>query len=145
VKKYMELIVQFKFVWGLFFTASILLYSIVSMFIGKTSMDFILIWQFVAITMLLTFIHYLIFGEFINISLSPKFKVLVHFVLCYITMLVSVNILSWIDISSLYSVGIFTVGYVTLYLSLTLSFFIYYKITGEKLNNKLAIYKQKKI
>jgi hypothetical protein len=144
MKKCFELIVQFKFVWGLFFTASILLYSVAAIALGKSSMDFLLIWQFVAITMILTFIHYLIFGEFILKSLSQKYKLLAHFILCYITMLISSNILKWIDITNIYSITVFTGAYTLLYLSMSFSFIMYYKITGEKLNNRLADYKQRK-
>lgn len=144
MKKYFEIIVQFKFVWGLFFTASILLYSVVSIAFGKNSMEFLLIWQFVAITMILTLIHCLIFGEFILKSLSQRNKLAVHFILCFITMLVSSNILGWIDITNFYSLAIFTLGYTLLYVSMSFSFFMYYKITGEKLNNRLAAYKQRK-
>lgn len=144
MKKYIELIVQFKFVWGLFFTASILLYSLVSMILGYSSMDFILIWQFAGITLILVFIHYLVFGEFISTSLSSKHKITIHFILCYITLLLFSNALAWIRISEIYSVLVFTVGYTLLYLSLSFSLYVYYKVTGEILNDKLAMYKQKK-
>jgi len=35
MKRFMELIVQFKFVWGLIFSATILLYSVVAMLYGR--------------------------------------------------------------------------------------------------------------
>jgi hypothetical protein len=144
MKKQFELIVQFKFVWGLIFTATILLYSVVSMFLGNSSMEFILIWQFVLITMLLTFIHYLTFGEFLFTRLSSKLRLAIHFLLCYITLFISAYLLEWINISKVNSLAIFTLGYVFLYLAISFSLYVYYRITGEQLNNKLAIYKQKK-
>lgn len=144
MKKQFELIVQFKFVWGLIFTATILLYSFISMFQGKKSMEFVLIWQFVAITMILTLIHYLIFGEFIFKSVSTKHKIVFHFGLCYLLMILSSTILNWIDITSLKGIGGFTIFYILLYLSICFSLYMYYKITGEQLNNKLAKYKEQK-
>lgn len=140
----MELIVQFKFVWGLIFTAAIVLYTTISMSLGKTSMEFIMVWQFVAVTIILTFIYYLIFGEFIMSTVSTKLKLFTHFSLSYITLFISGLMTNLVDISNLYHYFIFTVGYIFLYLSIIFSFYMYYKATGEELNKKLAVYKQKK-
>lgn len=144
MKKFMEFIVQFKFVWGLFFTAAILLYSIFNLFIGNSTMEFIVVWQFVLITMILTLMHYAIFGDFIFKSRALKCKVLIHFPLCYITVFIFADWMNWINISNINSISIFTLTYVFLYLALMFSFYIYYKTTGEELNNRLTSYKQKR-
>lgn len=145
MKKHMELIVQFKFVWGLFFTASILLYTVISMILGNKSMEFTLIWKFVIITMLLTFIHYLIWGEFILIKTSSKHKLIIHFILCYTTLLIFANVINWMVITNLYHVAIFSLYYIVLYLSIIFSLYMYYKGTGEVLNDRLAMYKARKL
>jgi hypothetical protein len=144
MKKYMGLIVQFKFVWGLFFTASILLYTAISMILGNESMEFTLIWKFVTITILLTFIYYLIWGEFILTKASSKHKLIIHFILCYITLLIFTSVLDWMVITNLYHVAIFSAYYTVLYLSIIFSLYMYYKGTGEVLNDRLAIYKARK-
>ena len=144
MKKFMEFIVQFKFVWGLFFTAAILLYSIFNLFIGNSTMEFIVVWQFVLITMILTLMHYAIFGDFIFKSLALKCKVLIHFPLCYITVFIFADWMNWINVSNINSISIFTLTYVFLYLALMFSFYIYYKTTGEELNNRLTSYKEKR-
>ncbi len=144
MKKHIELIVQFKFVWGLIFTAAILLYTIVNMILGNSSMEFIIIWQFVLITILLTFIYYLTFGEFIFTKFSSKSKLVLNFLLCYITLFISAYMLKWISISKPHTLLVFTLAYIFLYLSISFSLYVYYKITGEQLNNKLKIYKQRK-
>ena len=140
----MEILVQFKFVWGLFFAASIIIYTIVNMFLGHSTMEFIVIWQFIVITVVLVAIQYIIFGEFMLNSLSMKYKIIIHFLLCYITLIVSAIALKWIDGSKISNLAVFTAGYIFLYSSFNLSLFVYYKTTGERLNNKLAVYKQKK-
>jgi len=140
----MELIVQFKFVWGLIFTAAIILYTTINMILGKTSMEYIVVWQIVAVTMLLTFIYYLIFGEYILSNASTKLKICTHFSLSYVILLMSGFATDLMDISKLNHYVIFTVGYVILYLSVIFSLFAYYKLTGEELNKRLAVYKQKK-
>ncbi len=103
-----------------------------------------MVWQFVAVTMLLTFIYYIIFGEFILHAASTRLKLIVHFSLCYVTLLISGLAAKLIDISKLYHFVVFTIGYILLYLSIIFSFYIYYKATGEELNKKLAIYKENK-
>lgn len=144
MKKFIEFIVQFKFVWGLFFTAAILLYSIFNMFIGNTTMEFTIVWKFVIITMILTLIHYAIFGEFIFKSLALKYRVLIHFPLYYITVFIFSHLMNWVNVSNINSILIFTLVYVFLYLALVFSFYIYYKTTGEQLNDRLTSYKEKR-
>lgn len=142
MKKFVEFTVQFKFVWGLFFTAAMLLYTMISMVFGVKSMEFTVVWQFVFITLILTFFHYLIFGELILSSAKTKYKVMIHFILCYVTLFIWGIFLNCVNISKVISVTIFTIGYIILYSLCMLSFYIYYKSTGEELNNKLTAYKQ---
>lgn len=140
----MELIVQFKFVWGLIFTAAIMLYTTINMILGESAMEYIVVWQFAAVTIFLTFIYYLIFGEYILRNASTMIKVFTHFSLSYTTLLISGLTTNLIDISKLNHYVIFTVGYVILYLSIIFSLYVYYRLTGEELNKRLAVYKQKK-
>jgi hypothetical protein len=140
----MELIVQFKFVWGLIFTAAIILYTTIKMILGETAMEYIVVWQLAAVTIFLTFIYYLIFGEYILRNTSTMLKVFIHFSLSYTTLLISGLTTNLIDISKLNHYVIFTVGYVILYLSIIFSLYAYYRLTGEELNKRLAVYKQKK-
>jgi hypothetical protein len=144
MKKHMDFWVQFKIVWSLFFTGGIILYTLINTFLNESSMKFIVVWQLALITMVLTAIHYIIFGEFMLVSLSNKYKIAIHFILCYLTIFISSVIIQWVDMSKLYSIGTFTLGYILFYLSLCWSMHIYYKATGEQLNKKLALYKQNK-
>jgi hypothetical protein len=144
MRKFVEVTVQFKFVWGLFFTASILLYTAISMALGNSYIEFIVIWQVVAMTLMLTLLHYLIFGELILKSLSTKFKIMIHALLSYIALMLSLNTFNWINIKELSSLAVFTGGYIVIYLACMTSFYIYYKATGEELNNRLTAYKEKK-
>ncbi|WP_186429500.1 DUF3021 family protein [Clostridium sp. BSD9I1] len=142
MKKFVEFTVQFKFVWGLFFTAAMLLYTTISMILGAKSMEFVVVWQFVLITLIITSFHYLIFGELILSTTKTKYKVMIHSILCYVTLFTGGTFLNWVSISNVISVMIFTLGYITLYSLCMLSFYIYYKSTGEELNNRLTAYKQ---
>lgn len=144
MEKQFKMIVQFKFAWGLIFTATTLLYSIVSLILGETTIEISLIWKFVAMTVLLTLIHFLVYGEYIFKSQSSLKKVIVHFILCYIVLFVFSHIFNWIQVMNIQSIGIFTISYSLLYLSISASLFFYYKLTGERLNNRLKEYKERK-
>ncbi len=144
MKKHMEFIVQFKFVWSMFFTAFIIIYSMVNMLLGQESMTFITIWQFVFLTVILTLIYYLAFGDLALKGLQQKYKVLIHFFLSYSVLLLAVYWFGWFEISNGYLLGLFTLGCIILYLSISFSLYVYYKSTGEQLNNKLALYKAQK-
>lgn len=142
--KYFKIIVQFKFAWGLIFTAATLLYSVISLALGETSIEISLLWKFVVMTLLLTLIHFLVYGEYILKSLSSQKKIIIHFTLCYIVLLIFSYLFNWIQAMNVKSLGIFTISYSLLYLSISSSLFLYYKITGEELNNKLKEYKERK-
>lgn len=144
MKRFVELTAQFKFVWGLLFSATILLYTVVAMLKGDTAMDFILIWKFVAITMVLGFVHFLIYGEFVFSSLNSKYKGAIHFVSCYIVSLISVILLKWVELLNLLELALFSGIYTFIYLSIFFSLYMYYKFTGEQLNDRLAAYKKNK-
>lgn len=144
MNKFMRLTAQFKFLWGIIFAAAILLYSVIGFFTGETAMSFLMIWQFVLVTLILTLIYFLIFGEYILASRSTKLRLLVHYILNYITLLVSGWAIGFIDLGRLSHILIFTAGLTLIYLLLMLSFHIYYKATGEELNDKLSAYKKRK-
>ena len=144
MKKFVEITVQFKFVWGLFFSAALLLYTTISMVLGNSSMELIVVWQIVAITLLLTFFHYLFFGELILTSLSIKLRMIIHSILCYLTILLTFCLFSWIKLSELSDLSIFTGAYIFVYLSCILAFYIYYKVAGEELNDRLTANKEKR-
>jgi hypothetical protein len=114
------------------------------MLLGKTSMEYVVVWQLIAVTIILTFVYYLIFGEYILSDVSTRLKLFIHFWLSYGTLLISGLATNLIDGSKLYHYITFTVGYTMMYLFIIFSFYVYYKATGEELNKKLAVYKQKK-
>lgn len=144
MKKFIEITVQAKFIWGLFFSSALLIYAVIAMILGKSYIDIITIWQLVVITLVLTGLHYVIFGELILKSVSTWYKVLIHSILCYITLIISAFLIGWVSVSDFNTVVIFTVSYILLYLACILSFYVYYKATGEELNDRLTAYKQKK-
>lgn len=143
MKKFIEITTQFKFVWGMFFAAIILIYVTTSMICGNSSMDLIVVWQIVGVTILLTTFHYLFFGDIILHSLTIKYKLLIHSLLCYISLLLTAIMSNWFSITK-FSLILFTGGYIILYIGCILSFYLYYKFTGEELNNRLTAYKEKK-
>lgn len=142
MKKLIEITTQFKFVWSVFFTAAIMIYTIVSMILGNESMNLIVIWQLVGLSMIISLYHYLFFGELILNSVGIKLKLLIHSILCYVTLLVFCQLFHWLDMTKLKDLAIFTGSYLFLYVACIHSFYLYYKATGEELNQRLTAYKQ---
>jgi len=105
MKKLMELIVQIKLVWGLFFAGIIMVYTIINTILGNTSMEFIVVWQIVLLSVILVTIHFLIFGEVILVKISQKQKILLHFTLCYFILIIFMNGFDWLVIKSISSIG----------------------------------------
>jgi hypothetical protein len=140
----MEMTVQIKLVWSIFFAAAMLIYVTINMIAGNSTMEFIAVWQLVGLTLVITLIHYLFFGEIILNSLKIKSKLIIHSILCYILLLLPSHAFNWINIFKLSNLTIFTGAYIFVYLACIFSFYIYYKSTGEELNKKLTAYKEKK-
>jgi hypothetical protein len=144
MKRFMEWTVQFKFVWSLAFATALLLYVMIGMAFGQKSMEFIVIWQLVLVTTILTAVYYLFFAELVLNSLSMKLKVVLHGLISYIILMGFAHIFNWISIFNPSNLIYSTLGYIVLHLSFVLSFYMYYKATGEELNDKLASYKEKR-
>lgn len=142
MKNFIEITTQFKFVWSVFFTAAIMIYTIVSMILGNESMNLMVIWQLVGLSMIISLYHYLFFGELILNSVSIKLKIFMHLILCYVTLLIFCQLFHWLDMKKLKDLSIFTGSYLFLYIACIHSFYLYYKATGEELNQRLTAYKQ---
>ena len=144
MKKIMEFLFQFKMVWGLFFASTVIIYTIVNMLLGNTSMELVVIWQLFLLSIVLVVIQYIIFGEFMLTKLSLKQKFLIHFTLCYFTILTFIITYGWMDYRNFSSLRLYSAVYALFYLAILNSLRWYNKATGEELNSKLAIYKQKR-
>lgn len=140
----MEFLFQFKMVWGLFFASTVIIYTIVNMLLGNTSMEFVVIWQLFLLSIVLVVIQYIVFGEFMLTKLSLKQKFLIHFTLCYFTILTFIIAYGWMHYRNFSSLGLYSAVYALFYLAILNSLRWYNKATGEELNSKLAIYKQKR-
>ena len=144
MKKALEFLLQFKVVWGLFFATTVIIYTVINMLIGNSYMKFTVIWQLLLLSTALVVIQYLIFGEFILNKLSQKQKFFIHFIFCYLTILVFIIVYGWMNIKILSSLALYSGVYIISYLGILNSLYWYNRLTGEKLNSKLAIYKEKK-
>lgn len=144
MKRFMELVTQIKFVWGLFFTSGIIVYTIIAAILGEGSMAFTDIWLLGALTFFLSFVYVLIFGEMLLASISIKGKMAALFVVNYAVFLVFCGRVGLTDVTSLQSIGTFTIGYTILFFLITFAVYNYYLFTGEELNDKLTAYKQRR-
>lgn len=128
----------------LFFAGEVIMYALIGSFMGIDSLSFSLIWQMAAISILLTGLQYLIYTfNFMN-NINTGIKVIIHYVLLIIIGYGFAKIFNWFDLNNLnniiISLGIFTICFIIT----TGSIGIYTKLTGERFNEKLKVYKELK-
>lgn len=128
----------------LFFAGEVIMYALIGPFIGINSISFSLIWQMAAISILLTIMQYAIYTSNFMMKINVLVKVIVHYILLITLGYGFAKVFNWFDLRNLnnviIAVSIFTVCFIITACSIGL----YTKLTGERFNEKLKVYKELK-
>ena len=142
MKKLIEISVAIKSVAAMVFAGQIIIYLIIGTFFGLTGMDFILIWQTVAIATITGILHYIAFTESVIKKMRYSIRLIVFSLPLYTIIAAFALIFKWFP-STLYTWILFTVFFLIVFGVLTAAFEIYTKITGKKYNESLEAYNRK--
>lgn len=140
MKEFLKNALEIKVMACMFFTGQVIIYTLIAPFIGEKSIHLSLIWQMIFISILLTLFQYLLYSSNLFTKLKTWIKVIVHYILLVAIGYVLSRIFNWFDLSRdnfVIALSVFTVCFV----SFTGSIALYNKITGERFNEKLKLYK----
>lgn len=129
----------------LFFAAEVILYACIAPFIGQDSISLSLIWQMAAISILLTAIQYALYTSNLMMNMNIMIKVIIHYLLLIGLGYLFARIFKWFDLSNFDYVGLAVAIFTGIFIITTMSIGLYTKLTGERFNEKLKVYKDLKM
>lgn len=141
MKNFYNIGYEIKALMGLFFMTIILTYGVVSLFIGSKIMPLELLWEFILLAIVAAGVQFILYDEKFLPKLSIKIKVLVHYLVLLGVLKIFIKYFNWIELWGI-SFKIFFIIYTAYFIILTLNFYFYKKITGERFNDKLVKYKE---
>ena len=144
MEKIMKNILELKLAWGLFFAAEIIVYSIVILILGKDYIEITRVFQLAIIAFILVIVQGLLYTNNYFSNLNNKLKLFVNYLLLLFLGIVFELIFDWFTFRNMNEIFIIISWFTLLYIGCMTSIGIYNKLSGEKLNEKLKIYKKHK-
>ena len=132
---------ELKSLTGLFFMMIILTYGAVSLFLGNEIMHLELLWEFILLALIISVIQFVLYSEKFLTKVSIKIKVVAHYLILLGILNIFINYFNWTELWGI-SNRIFFMIYTGYFMLVTLNFYGYKKITGERFNDKLIKYKE---
>jgi hypothetical protein len=132
---------ELKSLTGLFFMMIILTYGVVSFFIGNKIMPLGLLWEFILLALIISIIQFILYSEKFLSKVSIKIKVVAHYLILLSILNIFINYFNWTELWGI-SNSIFFMIYTGYFMLVTINFYAYKKLTGERFNDKLIKYKE---
>jgi hypothetical protein len=132
---------ELKSLTGLFFMMIILTYGVVSFFIGNKIMPLGLLWEFILLALIISIIQFILYSEKFLSKVSIKIKVVAHYLILLGILNIFINYFNWTELWGI-SNSIFFMIYTGYFMLVTINFYAYKKLTGERFNDKLIKYKE---
>ena len=144
MKEFFKNTLEIKIIACMFFTSQVVIYTLIAPFLGEESIHLSLVWQMIFISIILTLLQYVIYVSNILKKVNIWIKIIIHYILLVFIGYILARIFNWFDLSIgnnfTIALGIFTVCFV----SFTGSIALYNKLSGERFNEKLRLYKSSK-
>lgn len=141
MKNFYNMGYELKSLTGLFFMMIILTYGVVSLFLGNEIMRLELLWEFILLALIISGIQFILYSEKFLTKVSIKIKVVVHYLMILGILSIFINYFNWTELWGI-SNRVFFIIYTGYFIIVTLKFYGYKKITGERFNDKLMRYKE---
>ncbi|WP_111931739.1 MULTISPECIES: DUF3021 family protein [Clostridium] len=141
MKNFYNIGYEIKALIGLFFMMIILTYGVVSFFIGNKIMPLELLWEFILLAIIVGLIQFILYNEKFLSKISIKTKTISHYLILLGVLSIFIKYFNWIELWGI-PFKIFFIIYTAYFILVTLNFYVYKKITGERFNDKLLKYKE---
>ena len=140
MKNFYNIGYEVKALIGLFFMMIILTYGVVSFFIENKIMPLELLWESILLAIIVGLIQFILYNEKFLSKISIKIKTISHYLILLGILSIFIKYFNWIELWGI-SFKIFFIIYTAYFILVTLNFYVYKKITGERFNDKLLKYK----
>jgi len=128
----------------MFFTAQVVIYTLIAPFLGEESIHLSLIWQMIFISIILTLLQYVIYVSNIFMKVKTWIKIGIHYIVLVIIGYILAKSFNWFDLSSGNNFNVALSIFTICFISFTGSIALYNKVSGERFNEKLRLYRSSK-
>ena len=128
----------------LFFAGEVIMYALIGSFMGINSISFSLIWQMAAISIILTMLQYVLYTFNFMSNVKIGIKVLIHYLLLIVLGYGFAKSFNWFDLNNRNNIFIYLTIFTVCFIITAGAIGIYTKLTGERFNEKLKVYKELK-
>ncbi|MEG0752466.1 MAG: hypothetical protein RR461_01415 [Angelakisella sp.] len=143
MKRFIEWIGSAKAYASLVFTGEVLIYTAIkNMLLGETALPYSMIWQFLALAVIIPFLQMLCFGDMVFKNLRSSLRLLLFSLKLLCTLSIFAGIFHWFPVHDPMAWIVFVVGILAAESILGLSLHLYFRITGQQYTEKLKLYKE---
>lgn len=144
MKDKLKFLYEIKALTSMFFMGEVFIYGFISYINGINYINITTLIQLLLLAFIIVIFQYLFYTYDKALKISVYIRTIVHYISMLSIFVISSNIFELFDISNMKSFNkaaiIFTIMYIIVFTAMA----IYYKITGERFNEKLNSYKNKK-
>ena len=143
-KQLIKFTTNFKEFASLIFSFEILMYMIIGYFIGCDTISFLIIWEMILLSIILTIFQYIFYISDLFAKFPKGITVFLHYLASLVVVLLTSKIFAWYNLNTIKSLAIAILIFTLAFICMVFSIELYNKSTGEIYNEKLQIYKNSK-
>lgn len=140
----LKFLYELKALTGMFFMGEVFIYGFISYLNGLDYINILTLCQLLLLAFIIVIFQYFLFTYDKALRISVYIRIIIHYISMLSIFIMSSNIFKLFNLSNksdiIRSIFIFTIMYICVFAAMS----IYYKITGERFNQKLNKYKNKK-
>jgi len=144
MKDKLKYLYEIKALTSMFFVGEVAIYSIINYINGIDYIKISVLLQLALLALIIVFLQYMLYTYDKALKISIYVRTIIHYISLLSVFIVSSNVFNLFDLSNKKNISIFSLGFTIMYILAFTSMATYYKITGEKFNEKLNKYKNKK-
>lgn len=128
---------------SLVFTGEVLIYTAIqNMLLGEASLPYSMVWQFLALAVIIPLLQMLCFSGAVFKSLSNALRAALFSVKLLCTLSIFATVFGWFNVTEPMSWVFFLIGILGTELIVGLALYAYFRITGRQYAEKLELYKE---
>lgn len=144
MREKLKFLYELKALTAMFFMGEVFIYGFISYLNGINYINTLTLCQLLLLAFIIVIFQYFLFTYDKVTKISVYIRTIIHYISMLCIFIISSNIFKLFNLSNreyiIKSIFVFTIMYIWIFTAMG----IYYKITGERLNQKLNNYKNKK-
>lgn len=144
MKKFIEGVMEWKTPAIFMFAGSVVLYSVVSLFLGKAEISIAIIASLLILSAVGSFLQFLTFGERIIRHMRYSLRLMLFGIL-FLALITSIAfVFDWVPKDNSGAWWSFAVIFLIVFIGMTVGFEIYFRVMGKKYDGLLGQYRKQK-